>query len=390
MIAEAQRAEIISRRREGQTMLTIAAAMGISVSTVHHHCKEAALHGTMGTRPVLDGFQITKITSKDEDGNFVTQKPEPDEPEIPAGHIIERATIKRGDDWLKTKLVPSTLTRDDLLEIFAEYRGKSELIQPPELTFTSALLTVYPISDLHLGMQAWGRELGVPWDLKLACSTALSSMTELVQCTPPSNTAVLIDLGDYTHANNQQNITPASGHQLDVDGRFPKIGREALRLRVQFIELLLQKHHTVIVRGLPGNHDPEVAQMLQIALSLFFENNSRVSVDDDPSDFWFFQHGVVMLAANHGHKLKPDRLPGVMASYKPEMWGSTKVRQAWSGHIHHTRAGEENGARWETLRTAAPRDAYAHQHGYSAGRELTAWTYHNERGLRARQVVELL
>ena len=36
------------------------------------------------------------------------------------------------------------------------------------------------------------------------------------------------------------------------------------------------------------------------------------------------------------------------------------------------------------------RDAYAHQHGYCAGLELIALTYHRERGLRSRQVVEIL
>ncbi len=72
------------------------------------------------------------------------------------------------------------------------------------------------------------------------------------------------------------------------------------------------------------------------------------------------------------------------------MWGRTKVRQAFSGHIHHTKAGEDMGARWETLRTAAAADSYTHQHGYTAGRELIALTYHNTRGLRARQTVEIL
>ncbi len=49
--------------------------------------------------------------------------------------------------------------------------------------------------------------------------------------------------------------------------------------------------------------------MLSIALALFFENNPRVTVDDEPSDFWFYQHDSVMLAGNHGHKTKPTMLP---------------------------------------------------------------------------------
>jgi hypothetical protein len=125
-------------------------------------------------------------------------------------------------------------------------------------------------------------------------------------------------------------------------------------------------------------------------MGLLFENNPRVTIDDDPSDFWVYEHGVNMLCGNHGHKVKPDRLPGLMAARWPQIWGRTKVKQAWSGHIHHTRAGEDLGARWETLRTICAADAYANSHGYTAGRELTAWTYHKDRGLIMRQVAELV
>jgi len=154
-------------------------------------------------------------------------------------------------------------------------------------------------------------------------------------------------------------------------------------------ELALQKHEQVILRFLPGNHDPEAAQWIAIALSLFFEKNPRVTVDGDPSDFWFHRHGKVMLAANHGHKMKPEELPGVMASYRPDDWGKTKYRYGFSGHVHHIRAGEKHGAKWETFRTVSARDAYAHQHGYLSGRELVSITYHAERGERMRQTVSV-
>jgi len=225
--------------------------------------------------------------------------------------------------------------------------------------------------------------------LHIARDTLLRSASELYNCSPNSRTAVLLDLGDYTHSNDQSNATPANKHQLDVDGRFPKIVKEAVKVRRSLIEMALQKHERVIYRGLPGNHDPEVAQMLSIALALFFENNSRVEVDDDPSDFWFYRHGLVMLAGNHGHRTKPMDLPGVMASYRPDIWGATKHRFAFSGHIHHERSGEKHGARWETLRTIAPRDAYGHQHGFMSGRELISITYSARRGQRLRQFIPL-
>lgn len=384
--------QIIALRQGGAFQAKIAHDLDIGVATVNRVCQKAAREGQLGTKPVLDGFEITKITTKQDDGSYITQRPAtPDgELELPEGHILERTTLKVGDSWYKTKLSAGAQTKADLIEMLSEYRGKSEIIPRPAGAFDSDLVTVYPTSDLHLGMLAWGRETGTPWDLAIARETVLGSMADLVGGAPRSKTAILVDLGDGTHTNSQSNETPRGHHQLDVDGRFPKVGKEAMRLRVDLIELALQKHEQVIYRGLPGNHDPEVAQMIAIAMALLFERNPRVTVDDDPSDFWFYEHGVVMLCANHGHRTKPEKLPGVMASYRPEMWGRTKVKQAFSGHVHHTRSGEDMSARWETLRTIAPRDAYAHQHGYSAGRELIALTYHNERGLRSRQVVEIL
>jgi hypothetical protein len=338
----------------------------------------------------MPGFEITRVTSKQPDGSFVTQRPEEPEGELvlPKGHVLERASLKVGDSWYKTKRSDEAWAREAIEEMFKDYRGKSEFIKSPEIS-DEELLSVYPVSDFHHGMLAWGHETGVNWDLKIARETLLSCISQVIQCTPSSETCIFLDLGDWSHANSQANATPASGHQLDVDGRFPKIAKESVKLKRDLIELLLQKHKYVIYRGLPGNHDPEVQQLLSIALSIFFENNPRVTVDDDPSDFWFYEHGLVMLAANHGHKTKPEKLPGIMASYRPKMWGRTKFRRAFSGHIHHTKSGEHDGARWETLRTVAPKDSFAHQHGYSAGRELISETYHLNLGFRTRQIVEI-
>lgn len=312
---------------------------------------------------------------------------------MPEGFRVARISPLVGPDgverqWmrLEPEQQQTTLTREALIEMFEEYRGKSELTRPCG-PGNGDLLTLYPTADVHLGMRAWARETGEPYDLAIAKETLLSAMRNLITCAPASETAVMLDLGDYLHTNDQTNVTPAHRNQLDVDGRFPKIAKEAVKIRRELIELALQKHDKVIYRGLPGNHDPEAQQMISIALSMFFENNPKVTIDSDPSDFWFYHHGSVMLAGNHGHKLKPFELPGVMASYRPAVWGATKWRHAFSGHIHQERSGEKHGARWETLRTVAAKDAYAHQRGYSSDRELTAITYSATRGPCMRQYV---
>lgn len=310
----------------------------------------------------------------------------------PGETITGRSILAQPDgaisaQWIKTRKAgeQTELTREAIEEMFAEYRGAAKLAPCKDTPLFDNLLTLYPTADVHLGLLAWGRETGEPWDLDIASNAFLKATNALIDCAPPSYCAIILDLGDWLHANDQKNATPASGHQLDVDGRFPKVAKAGVKLRLKQIELAAQKHEKVIYRGLPGNHDPEAQQWLSIALSIFFENNPRIVIDDDPSDFWFFKHGEVMLAANHGHKCKPVELPGIMASRRPEMWGSTKWRHAFSGHVHHERSGEKHGARWETLRTMTPLDAYGHQHGFGAGRELTSITYSATRGPHMRQ-----
>src|SRR5580704_770042 len=112
--------------------------------------------------------------------------------------------------------------------MFSEYRGCSDksLIAAPTGASLAKLLTLYPVADEHLGLLAWGAETGESWDVKIAKRAIMRCMSQLVSETPPSALAVLLDLGDGMHANDQRNVTPASGHQLDVDGRYPQVKRE--------------------------------------------------------------------------------------------------------------------------------------------------------------------
>jgi hypothetical protein len=89
-----------------------------------------------------------------------------------------------------------------------------------------------------------------------------------------------------------------------------------------------------------------------------------------------------MLAANHGHMVRPEEFPGVMASLWPQEWGRTLHRYAYFGHVHHRSrgGGERAGVVWETFQTLAAKDAWHHGSGYTAGRSMVAITHHAEVG----------
>ena len=380
----------------------IAVALGRSRSGVNRALNRLARNGLLGTKAVLPGFAIKQVSEQqDADGEvqktWIKQAPLGETFEVPEGHSVKGVSAlvdAQGNtvqQWIKTKADPAEDIKSAALDAFKEYEGRSPLIPPPDIC-DGRLLTVYPIADFHFGMLAWGQEVGAAWDLKIAKKTILDAVDQLIASAPKSKTAIILNLGDFLHADDATNATPASGHQLDVDGRFRKIAAGAIAIHVALIEKALEKHDEVIVEYLPGNHDPNISHVIVIALELFFLNNPRVKVDSDPSEFFWHRHGKVLIGANHGHKIKPSELPGVMAAYRPEDWGKTKFRYCYGGHIHHRSSGgggEKHGAVWETFQTVAGKDAYSHSHGYSSGRSLVSITHHDERGEIMRQTVSV-
>jgi predicted phosphodiesterase len=310
------------------------------------------------------------------------------------GHIIKGESALVDADgrtiakWLKTKEGPV----GDWVEAF---RTAIENIVTPLDPIPSPAnddesgLTTYQIADPHLGMHAWAKQTGDPYDLKIACDTVLQAVSSLVEQARPTKKALIIWLGDTTHQNDRTNMTPRSGHVLDVDGRFQKVLAAAAELALRLGELAAKKHEEVIIRFVEGNHDPEAALALTLALSLYFRNNERVTVDDSPSPHWYYRHGRVLIGATHGHTMKPDRMAMMMAVDRPEDWGSTKYRHFFFGHIHHDSVKEVGGVRVESFNSPAAKDAYAHAGGWRSGRALTAITFDAERGEVGRHRVNI-
>lgn len=217
----------------------------------------------------------------------------------------------------------------------------------------SKLLTVYPIADHHLGLYAWAEEAGENYDLAIGERLLKETMGALVAGAPSSQTAIILNLGDFFHSDDNTQLTPKSKHKLDVDGRHAKILRVGVKLLIHCIQLALQRHDKVIVRCLPGNHDPYASLALSTALSCFFDNSKRVTIDVDPSAFFWYPFGKVLIGATHGDKAKGHDMPGVMAADRPRDWGNSEYRYIYLGHVHHKSigGGEKHGATWETFQT---------------------------------------
>jgi hypothetical protein len=252
---------------------------------------------------------------------------------------------------------------------------------PPAPDLVDAdLATLYPLADLHVGLLSWQKETGFNYDLKIGRKTIETAMAKLIAVTPSSKQAVVLGLGDLLHADNYAGMTAQSKNILDVDGRWPRVLKTATEIVITTIDLALQKHEQVLVCILPGNHDEQSAIAVGLAVSMYYRNNPRVTVDDGVGRFWWWQFGKVFLGATHGDGAKMKDLPSIMARDNPEAWGKTRFRHIYTGHIHQQSGIELGGATVESLQAPCARDAWHTKMGYGAGRSVQAITYHKDRG----------
>ena len=295
--------------------------------------------------------------------------------------------------WVKTQRDRNN--PDVLMELMREaakdWKGLGKRIKAPKATSTRRSVVI-PLGDPHLGMLSWAPETGQDFDLKIAKAQLEEAVARLVETCPPCSECVILNLGDFFHAHDDSSSTKQSKNPLDTDGRWSKVYLAGLHAMKSCIDHARRHHKKVIVKNLIGNHDDKTSWVLGVSLDSFFHNDPRVHVDISPAMIWYYQFHRVMVAATHGHTIKPSEIGGVMANDKPQMWAETHHRYALFGHVHHSSKGianESPGVKWETFRTLAARDAWHAAQAYRSGRDMYAIVMDRDHGETERHRVDV-
>lgn len=313
---------------------------------------------------------------------------------------LDRLKLEGGvarDGWLKDKgaSVRFVLPRpaDDPQNWVDAIRDGLQDIRPPAIKPASNgdrdLCAIFPVADLHVGLLTDSEEVGEDWDTKKAQKVFSEVFGRLVAVTPAADVAILAQLGDLTHVDDQRNVTPQSGHQLDADTRFFQILRRAVASMKWAIDTLRKRYPKVIYRGCRGNHDLTAHHAVTLALAEHYRGVDGVEIVVSANEFFVYEFGANMLLLHHGDRAKPDRLAHFAAAEWPEIWGRTRYRLALSGHVHHMRRVEIGGMALESVGTIIPRDAYAYSNGYAANRNLVSITLHRQMGEISRARVAI-
>lgn len=391
-LSEARIQEAVDAWIEHGSQEKAAEALGISRGALQNALRKVRA-GDFGTKPVLPGFGITKTTAvTNEDGEvvreFIQQKPlSGDEFEVPQGHQVKGISAlvdQQGrivQQWVKTRLDDPQTLIEALKNAFLGYKPTAKPTKPPRAP-QDHLLNLVPCNDWHINLLVWGREASENWDLAIAETVIGAAIDDAILRSPVAGHAIVLGGGDLLHADTNENRTAKSANILDADGRHQKGLEVAIRLMVRTVDRTLERALSVTVRILKGNHDEYSSVAVGFFLSAYYRNEPRVTVDLDPSLFFWFRWGKVLLGATHGHTVKLDDMAGIMAHRRAEDWGATRYRYVHGFHVHHKSkfASEGGGVIMESHQAPIPQDAWHFGAGYLSGRSVQTITYHNQFG----------
>lgn len=285
--------------------------------------------------------------------------------------------------WVKSAIddaAKEAAFRDFIEQLSEGIKGLSPHVPAPPAA-TADLLAVYPIGDHHHGMKADATETGqADWDCNISQQVLERAIDHLATGAPAADEALLINTGDFLDINDSKNATPASGNVMDVDTRFGQVLHSGAMALVRAVLRLLEKHQRVTVWNVRGNHDPDAAMALSIALSCYFHNEPRVTVDLGTSMFKYHRFGRNLIGGTHGDKAKAINLPLIMAADRPGDWGETAHRVWHVGHWHKRTVDDFPGVEVEAHRVLGPGNAWSAGAGYRSKRGMQVICYHRDRG----------
>lgn len=314
---------------------------------------------------------------------------------VAPGYRMGKVTVQRGPSGVERVWERQHPAQRDIhkeiealaAHVLEDVSGMSPLRKGPLLLSTS-LLATYWFGDPHFGLGSSADDGGDNTSIDDADRLTRAGIDSLVSRMPATGKAILGFIGDNTHANDSSALTPAHRNPLDVDVRgFGASFLSVARAICYAIVRALEKHDQIEGWILPGNHDPDAAFAVAVAVSMFFDNNPRVTIRLSREYLWWTTFGRNLIAAHHGDKIKPMDLHGVLSNDCKAVWGDCDYRYVFQGHIHHDTVTEYQQTRFESLRTLAKQDAWHRGKGFRSMRDTRAILYHERYGEVERHTV---
>lgn len=393
--------KVVEAYNEYGSQRKAAKALGMSRRSFRRYLDQANAHGYEAD----PGFKVTKVSKTlDKNGNVtsksvVTKLAPTEDHQERDGKIVRRSTLYGADgsvvgEWIIRK--PEAEQEADYIQALDRHFVQNvhkipTPVHQPALYTANHDMAMFMSIDEHLNVKLVADMCGQDYGLDEAVDLMLNKFVKLVDRTETTKKALFVNLGDQFHANDHMNVTPANKHVLDSDKSFNSVADAAIMLNRAKINYLLEKYEEVEVHGVAGNHDIDAQGWLFRCLHIAYENSDRVKVKFHPDETFAYQFGNTFLGFHHGHRLKPDVMAGACADRFPKMYGDTQFRYLHTGHVHHDSEKDLwGGFKWHSHRTMAPKDWYAHSHGYITRQSMKSYVYNVDEGEVANLTTSLI
>lgn len=261
---------------------------------------------------------------------------------------------------------------EDIAERIASRMERVTPVQssPFEHPSDSTIANFIPLFDVHLSMKIGD------FGTAKAVERLMQGYTDVMSRLPNAESCLIVNGGDFTHQNDDNNQTPRNKHPLPVDTDYLDTTDIAVDVTINIIDLALQKHKHVTYKALRGNHDEATAFIMRAALKQRYRNEPRVNIVGDDLHFLAEKLGNNAIFALHGDikKTPKDICMGLMARYK-RLYGSVDYCEVHTGHRHHWSAVDYPGMLYEQHRAITPSDKYANDNLYVSPSQIQGITY---------------
>jgi hypothetical protein len=258
-----------------------------------------------------------------------------------------------------------------------------------KLEYRSDLMPAIFIGDAHIGMRAFGKETKHhDFDTGIAVAQLRDAVDYLTDRAAPAEVGLLVDVGDYTHADGHSNSTTA-GTPLDVDTRHRSTMYQAAMTMRYMIGKMLEKCKKVHVVVARGNHNENVAPAIELMLSFYYEKEPRVHILPTNSKYHYIEYGNWLIGVTHGDTQKAEALAGSMARDMAQAWGRTTHRLWATGHYHKDAVKTLPGVKHKVFAALPPPDAWHAAHGFAGDGEMEMWTFRKSGGVHSTHVYNI-
>lgn len=269
---------------------------------------------------------------------------------------------------------------DAIREAFSDIPQAPPIIQSEHSQ--AGKIAFFPHSDVHIGIDIDADRGGRDYTPEIAIERLRDGFSQLHSSIPACETAIILNNGDLTHANDDRDVTVKSQHRLKVKGSHRSNLNLAVMATAWQIDMALQRSARVIYRPNRGNHDPNTPDTLTIALGMRYANDPRVTIDASEREIWVYQKGLVFLSAWHGDKQKPAAVCANLPGLFPDPFGKSRFWYGFTGHFHGAAQGVHGAIHWWQLPSVCSPDQHSADANYTDDSAMRAMMFCERGGLK--------